>query len=305
MAGGAALAGIGFMVLGVFLFATNDAMGKWMLASYGVGQILLIRSAAALLVLAPFARRAGGAIARPARPGLHGARAVASTLEIGLFYVALLHLPLASVMTFYLAAPIYVTALSALFLKENVGWKRWAAVLAGFCGVLIALGPSLAAASFGAAVAVAGSLAYAVMIILTRRLASAGGTTLIVWQTVGALLLGLALAPFDWRAPSAFDFGVLALLGLVAMGAHVCVNRSLAIAEASVVVPYQYTLIVWAIVYGMAFFGEEPTPSLLLGAALIVASGLFILLRERARGQRATVAAVPDALAQEDGAGPV
>lgn len=296
----AAIAGIAFMLLGVFLFAVNDTLGKWLVASFAVGQILLIRSVAALIVIAPFAWRERRTIARPERIGIHILRAVVSTLEVALFYWALFYLPLADVMTFYLAGPVYVTALSAIFLKEKVGWMRWSAVLVGFCGVLVALGPNLATASTGALIAIAGSLTYAALIITTRVVSSASGTTLITWQTVGTLIGGLILAPFDWRPPTGVDFLLLGLLGFVSMTAHVCINQALKIAEASTVVPYQYTLIVWAILFGYVFFGDVPSVPLLVGAATIVLSGLFIFLREQKRGRPAAAGLATDVVPDRD-----
>lgn len=289
-----ALAGVGFMLFGVFMFAVNDAMGKWLVATYAVGQVLLLRSVAALAILAPFVRREGlRQVARPKRIGLHALRALGSAAEVALFYWALSYLPLANVMTFYLAGPIYVTALSALILRERVGWVRWSAVLVGFAGVVIALGPDLARTGWPALIAVAGSLAYAFLLISTRVLADAGETTLITWQVGAALVMGVFLLPFGWVTPSGFDLFFLALLGVVSMAAHVCVNRSLMLAPASVVVPYQYTLILWAVLFGAVFFDERPGPTLLAGAALITASGVFIFLREQrlSRGQSAATAA--------------
>lgn len=298
-------AGIALMLIGIALFAANDAMGKWLIATYAVGQMILIRSIAALIVLAPFVRREGWAILRPERRGLHAVRGFLSAGETTLFYVALYYLPLAEVMTFYLAAPIYVVALSALVLGEDVGWRRWSAVLVGFAGVLVALGPSLSIDPVGAAIAIAGSFAFALLITLTRRLSAASGTTLIVWQTVATLIVGLVLAPFAWTTPGWGGLAALCLLGIVSMAAHVSVNRSLSIAPASVVVPFQYTLIVWAIFYGVLFFGDRPSVPLFVGAGLIVASGLFILLRERRRGLAPTVAIPETAAGSRIDAGPL
>lgn len=291
-------AGIAFMLVGIALFAANDAMAKWLIATFSVGQMILVRSVAALLVLMPFVLKEGRAVLTPERPALHVLRGALSAAEIALFYAALYYLPLAEVMTFYLAAPIYVVALSVLFLGERVGWRRLSAVVFGFLGVVVALGPSLSVDATGSMIAIAGSFAFALMVVLTRRLSGASGTTLIVWQIVSTLLLGLVLAPFAWTTPDAGGLAALCLLGLVSMAGHVCVNRSLAVAEASVVVPFQYTLIVWAIFYGVLFFEDRPTVPLFLGAGMIVASGLFILWRERAKGLPVTAAVAPDAVAE-------
>ena len=279
----AVAAGIGMMLLGMLLFSMNDVMGKWLVATYTVGQLLLIRSVAALGLLAPFIRREGAAaFTGMQRPWLQLVRAFFATAEVALFYWAVIYLPLADVVTFYLAGPIYVTALSVILLGERVGWRRWAAVLVGFAGVVIALRPSAASVSWPALIALAGSLFFAISMITTRMLRGTSDTMLVTTQTLGALLLGAVAAPFGWVMPSLRDFLLLCLLGIVALIAHACTNRSLKLAPASVVVPYQYTLIVWAIVFGYLVFGDVPAALMLLGAAIIIAAGLFIFLREQA-----------------------
>jgi len=280
-------AGIGLMLAGIFLFALNDALGKWLVATYSVGQVLLIRSLAALVVLAPFAVREGaGAFVRAPRPGIQLLRAVFATGEVALFYWALASLPLADVMTYYLAGPIYVTAMAAILLREPVGWRRWSAVIAGFCGVIVALRPSTTSLSVPALVALAGSFSFSLLMICTRLVRGTSDVVLVSWQTLGALAFGAMVAPFTWTpfiwtAMSAADLGLLLLLGLVAMGAHMCINRALTVAPPSVVVPYQYTTIVWAILLGFWFFGDVPHPAMLTGCAIIVGAGIYIFMRER------------------------
>jgi drug/metabolite transporter (DMT)-like permease len=279
-----ATAGILLMLGGIFLFSVNDALGKWLVATYTVWQVLLIRSAAALVVLAPFIWREGIAPFRQApKPALQIVRVIFSTLEVAGFYWAVKYLSLADVMTFYLAAPIYVTAVSALFLREQVGWRRWSAVLIGFVGVIIALRPTSASWSAPALIALAGSFSFSFLMIVTRHLRGTSDTVLVTGQTVAALIFGAAFAPFHWVALTWRDGALLALLGVVAMIAHVCVNRSLKLAPASVVVPYQYTLIVWAIVFGFFVFGDVPEIAMLAGAAVIVGAGIYIFIREQAR----------------------
>ncbi len=283
----AALAGIALMTGGIFLFSVNDVMGKWLVATYTVGQVLLLRSLAALAVLAFLLRREGLAPFRRApRPGLQALRVVFSTAEVACFYWAVAYMPLADVMTYYLAGPLYVAALAAVLLGERIDRVQALCVAAGFVGVLIALNPTGAALGLPALVALAGSLCFSLLMVTTRLLRGTPDTVLVTTQTAGALLFGLALAPFGWVAPSALDFGLLSLLGIVAMGAHMCVNRSLKLAPASTVVPFQYTLIVWAVVLGWLVFGDWPGPGVLAGAALIVAAGLVLLWHERRGGER-------------------
>lgn len=278
----ATLAGIAMMLLGILMFSLNDVMGKWLVATYTVGQVLLLRSAAALLVIAPFVVKQGiGRTLRPERPGLQALRVALGSCEVALFYWAVSYLPLADTMTLWLAAPVWAVVLAALLLGERVDAGRWLAVAAGFVGVVIALNPSGQSLSMPALIALVGSFSFAAMMITGRQLRGTPDVTLVAWQTLGALLMGVVLLPFGWVTPSLADTALLGLLGIVAMIAHLCVTRSLKLAEASVVVPYQYTLIIWALVFGWLVFGDWPTPAMLLGAALIIAAGLALLVLER------------------------
>lgn len=278
----AVAAGIALMLAGCFMFSLNDTLGKWLVATYSVGQLLLIRSIAALLLLAPLIHRVGWRAFRAApRPGLQVLRAALSSCEVGLFYWAVAYLPLADVVTYYLAGPIFVTALSALLLREKVGWRRWSAVLVGFAGVLVALRPSSASFSLPALIALTGSAFFAFLMIVTRTVRGTSDVVLVSTQMVGTLVIGAVLAPIGWVTPNPRDFLLLGLLGVVAMVAHGCINRSLKLAPASVVVPYQYTLILWAMVLGYLVFGDAPGLLLIAGASIIVAAGIYIFLRER------------------------
>src|SRR3569833_3411917 len=136
------VAGIALMLIGIFFFSVNDTMGKWLISTYSVGQVLLLRSISAIIILSPFIAKAGiGAFFNAPRPWLQVLRAAFATFEVACFYWALSGMSLADTMTFYLAGPIYVTAVSPFLLGEHVGWRRWMAVVAGFVGVMVALGP--------------------------------------------------------------------------------------------------------------------------------------------------------------------
>lgn len=283
-------AGIALMLAGIFFFALNDALGKWLVATYSVGQILLVRSFAALALLAPFIWREGWApFAAAPRPWLQFLRPVFATFEVACFYWALAYMPLADVMTFYLAGPVYVTALSPFLLGEHVGWRRWLAVCAGFVGVMIALNPSAQSFTPASMVALAGSVSFSLLMICTRLVRGTSDVVLVTTQTVGALAFGAVTAPFAWAPLNWADAALLVLLGAVAMVAHVCINRALKLAPASVVVPYQYTTIVWAILLGYMFFGDIPGLAVLTGAAIIIAAGLYIFVREAARAKPETI----------------
>jgi len=279
-----AVAGILLMLLGYFMFALNDAMGKWLVASYSVGQVLLVRSVGAFLVLSPMIVRQGVSdLVRPGRPGLQALRVLFATLDTALFYAAVVYLPLADVLTFYMAGPIYIAALSHVFLGEKVGWRRWLAIVVGFGGVVIALRPSTASLSLSSLFALLGSLSFAISMILGRRLRGTSDTTLVTLQTLGSLVLGLVLALADWRAPGVLDWAALLLLGVVSCVAHLLITRALKLAPASTLAPLQYTLLLWGVVFGVVFFGDVPDSQLLVGSAIIVLAGLFIFHRQKVR----------------------
>lgn len=278
-------AGIVIMLVGMLMFSLNDAMGKMLVFTYSVGQVLLIRSIAALLVLTPFLYRQGrDHILAIEKPRMQLLRVLLSTFEVFCFYYAVSLYPLADVMTFWLACPIYVAALAPFLLGEHVGWRRWSAIVIGFVGVVIALQPG--GRDFGPAtiVSILGPVAFAAFIVSGRSLRATPDTTLVFWQIIAALVAGLVLSPFDWITPTLRDTVLLALLGVVAMAAHMLVNRALKLADASTLAPLQYSLLFWAVIFGYIFFGDVPNTPVYIGAALIVAAGIFIVLRERALG---------------------
>ena len=284
----AALAGIGFMLMAVFLFALNSAAGKWLVARYPVGEFMLIRSCFTLLFLSPFIWRAGrAAFANAPKPGLQILRVVLSSLEIAMFFWAVSYLPLADTTTFYLAGPIYVTALSVIMLRESVGWRRWSAVLVGFCGVVIALRPSSSRFTLPALIALVGSVTYALVMITTRALRETNDVMLMTTHFIGQFAFGAALAPFGWITPAGDDLLIMAALGGATIVAQLSVIRSLKLASASVVVPYQYTLIVWSVMFGWLMFAELPDLYTVAGAVIIVAAGLYIFWREQLKAREA------------------
>src|SRR6185437_16252454 len=181
----ARLAGIGLMLLGVFMFSFGDALGKFLVSTYAVGQLLWLRACAALLVLSPLIWRSRAQFFRLERPKLQAIRVLLSTLEVAAFFLATVYLPLADVTTYYLACPIFVTALSALVLRERVGWRRWSAILIGFIGVLIALQPSEQTVSWPALIALGGSTSFAILMLITRQVRATPDIVLASSQFLG------------------------------------------------------------------------------------------------------------------------
>ena len=281
----ARLAGIALMVLSIFMFSFGDAMGKFLVGTYSVGQLLFLRACAALLLLSPLIWKQRYLFLNLERPGLQLFRVVLSTLEVAAFFLATVYLPLADVITYYLAGPIFVTAMSAIFLGEKVGWRRWTAILIGFCGVLIALRPSAQTVSLPALIALGGSLSFSTLMLITRSLRKTPDIVMASTQFVGTFSLGAVLSAFNWVPPTPGSLVIFAAAGLVSVTALFCVNRSLKLAPASVVVPYQYSMIVWAVIFGFVVFGDVPSIATLVGAAIIIGAGFYIYLRERDLGR--------------------
>jgi drug/metabolite transporter (DMT)-like permease len=289
----ARLAGIGLMLLSIFMFSFGDALGKFLVATYSVGQLLWLRACAALIVLLPMIWRHRAEFVRLERPWLQLLRVTLSTLEVAAFFLATVYLPLADVVTYYLACPIFVTALSAIVLRERVGWRRWSAVLIGFGGVLIALRPSAQTVSWPAMIALGGSLSFAVLMLITRSLRATPDIVLASSQFAGTFALGALMSPFGWVTPSISSLGLFAAAGCISVSALLCVNRSLKLAPASVVVPYQYSMIVWAVMFGYVVFGDVPSLATIVGAVIIIGAGFYIFLRERELGHGEAVVSPP------------
>jgi S-adenosylmethionine uptake transporter len=273
--------GIGLYLAGVFFFAANDALGKWLVTSYGVGEILFIRSIGGLAMLVPIALIAGVSLRFRGDWRLQLVRILAQTLDSYCFYRATRSLPLADVMTFYMAAPIIVTAISALALGEKVGPYRWGAVIVGFIGVVIALAPTGDAFQPATLIALLGTFMFAISLTLTRKLRDIHPLSLVGWQYIGSGVIGALVSPLQWVTPGPIDFGLLLVLGMVSAACFLLITRALALAQASLLAPFQYSAILWAAMFGWLVWADVPTQRIILGNAILVASGLFVFYRER------------------------
>lgn len=289
----ARLAGIGLMLLGIFLFSFGDALGKFIVGTYSVGQLLFLRSLGSLILISPLLWRNRAQFTALRRPGLQVIRVVLSTAEVAAFFAAAIYLPLADIITYYLAAPIFVTAGAAFFLGEHVGWRRWVAIAVGFSGVLIALQPSAQTVSWPALIALGGSMSFATLMLVTRSLRDTPDIVLVSSQFVGTFVFGGLIAPLGWVTPSFPHLGLFLLAACFSVGAGISLNRSLILAPASVVVPYQYSMIIWAVIFGYVAFGDVPAAHTLVGAAVIIGAGLYIFFRERHLARQEPVVVAP------------
>ena len=270
-------AGILLYSAGIFCFTVNDALGKWLMADYSASQLMFLRAIGASAILAIIMVRSRTSLLPDGQYGLHVLRIVCSAADTFAFYYSSRSLPLADVMTFYMAAPLVIVALSAIMLGERVGSARWAAVVCGFVGVVIALRPGQAALSMSSLLALTGAVLFALTMIITRRLRATNWLALTSYQVVGTGLLGAATSALAWTTPNAFDLGLMLVVGIVSMGCFMSLTKALSLAPASLLAPFQYASIVWAVLIGWAVWGDVPTATTLVGVAVIVASGVYAI----------------------------
>jgi len=275
--------GILFYLAGVFCFAANDALAKIMVGHFDVAEILVIRSIGGLAMLVPVAVYMRVKFALPGHWGWHLFRILAQLGDSYCFYLATRTLPLADVMTFYMAGPIIVTAISGLLMGEKVGPYRWGAVIVGFVGVVIALAPTGAAFSPGALIALAGAIMFAVSLVITRKQRDSHPLMLVGSQFAGSGLIAALVAPVAWVTPGLTDLSLLLLLGVGAAACFLMITKALMLAPASLLAPFQYSAILWAAMFGWIIWQDVMTPRIILGNAILIASGLFVFYREQRR----------------------
>ncbi len=277
------LRGIAFVVLAMCLVPIMDGIAKHLSASYAVGQIVWARYFFHLLLLLPFVLwRYGGGALRPPRPRLQVLRGSLMLGATTLFFAAIALMPLADATALVFISPLVVTALSPWLLGERVGPRRWSAVAVGFAGASIIIRPGLGIFDWGGLLAVAAGVVYAFFLIATRKLAGSAPAAVTLAHTalVGALVMTVVL-PLVWTTPGPADLGLMAAMGLIAAAGHFFLIRAYDHAPASLLAPYSYSEIVMATAIGFAVFGDFPDLWTWCGIAVIVASGIYVSLRER------------------------
>ena len=274
--------GIAYMIGGSLLLTMNDAVVKWVSSDFQLGQILVSRGLAALVIITlVLCWRKEFNIFRVKYPKIQLLRAVLMIAGTYLFISGLRLMPLAENVAVAFVGPIFVTALAPLILAERVGWRRWAAVLVGFAGVLVMLRPGGDGLNWAALFPAGAALCGALRDLLTRRIShtEASGTTLF-YSTLGVTLAGAVAAPFGWQPPGMVDLGLFALAGVLLCAAHFLHIETFRFAEAALVTPFKYSSLLWAGAIGFLIWGDTPDRWTVLGAALLIGSGLYIFHRE-------------------------
>ncbi len=281
--------GIFYMVISTVLFAGVNAIVKWELALYPVGEVAFYRALFALVAVAVIVLpRTGIAVFRSRRYLAHLQRGISQFGSMTCMFLAFRSLPLGSAVAIGFAAPLFTTLLSAVLLKEPVGPYRWSALVVGFIGVVIVTEPGPGTLQSGAVFALANAVLISSVAVAIRRMSATESTeTLTLYQMIVITACTLFLLPFGFVAPSWLDALGLALAGIGNGIAQYWWTRALTLAPPSAVVPFNYLSIVWAAILGFAIWGDLPTPHLLIGGTVVIGSGLYILYRETIRRARA------------------
>jgi drug/metabolite transporter (DMT)-like permease len=277
--------GIFYMLAATVSFAGSTAAAKWLVAIYPPGEVLLLRQVASLatcaVMILPFT---GPSVFHTRRLRDHGIRAVSQAAAQTLILIALALLPLASAVAINFSAPLFATLASAIFLREAVGPVRWTALLIGFLGVLVITNPGADTFQIGTVYAIGNAILYGSVTAGVRGMtATESAETLIMYQMVLLTVIFAAFLPFGFVTPTWIDGAVMLLIGVANAFGQYWWTRALHLAPASAVTPFYYFSLIWAIGLGFLIWGDVPTVSLLIGSAIVVGSGLFLLWRETGR----------------------
>ncbi len=309
----ASMKGVPFVLFGIFVFTIQDVIIKWMSGNYPVHEIVFVRNLVAILPVMVLVYLEGGwSLLKTRRPWPHVVRAVGMFLSYLSFYLGIAAMPLADAVALFFVAPLLITALSVPFLGEQVGLRRWIAVIVGLGGVVVMLRPGGGVVEPAGLLMIFSALSYAVVVIITRRIAATEkASTMALYACYAYVLLGgligaligdgrflaaagdhasLAFMLRAWQMPSLMDFGLMVVLAFITAIGFYCLSQAYRQSEASMVAPFEYIAIPLATLWGYLFWDQLPDRVALAGMAMIVGSGLYVLKREARRGRRVATA---------------
>jgi drug/metabolite transporter (DMT)-like permease len=299
--------GITLLVAGIAVFSAQDLILKLLSGAYPLHQAMVLRSLMALPLLLLLVHRESGlsSLITPGTRRMIG-RGVIMFVAYTSYYLALASLPMARTVALYFSAPLFITVLSVVILGEKVGPRRWLALLAGFAGVILMVRPGGDLFDWAALLPVLAGLCYALSMISARKLGETEtATAMAFWGNAvflaAALILSavlgsghfagtghpsLAFLTRGWVAPGLFDLSLMLGCGVIAALGLTLLTQAYRIAEASVVTPFEYTAMIWGVVYGWVFFHQWPDRTSWAGITIIIGAGLYVLWREaRSKGQ--------------------
>ena len=273
---------IGYMIAAGAIFAFSSAASKWLVATYPPGEVLFSRVFVSLILFSAFALPTEGlAVLRTRKPVAHVLRSISQFTSQTLLLIAFSLMPLASATAINFSAPLFATLASLVFLKEPVGPARWLALVVGFFGVLIVTNPGGETFQVGALYALGNALLFGTVTAGVRGMSTTeSAKTLTMYQLIWlSIFYGMTL-PFFFVMPTAADMPLIVANGICNMLGQYWWTRAIHLAPTSAVVPFQYLSLVWAMGLGFALWGDIPTIGLVIGSAIVVGSGLFLLWHE-------------------------
>jgi drug/metabolite transporter (DMT)-like permease len=291
--------GIMFMLGASVMFAISNALSKWVVAIYPVGEVMFSRSLSSLIVCSAFMLpMTGFSVFATKRPRDHIARGLSQAISQTFTVLAFSLMPLAGAVAINFSAPLFAALISVLWLKERAGAARWGTLLAGFVGVLIVVKPGADSFQLGALFALANAIMYGSVTVAVRGMSKTeSANTLLMWQMVTLAVFHSFLLVFGFRWPTPQHAGLLVSSGVANAAAQYLWTKALHAAPATAVSPFYYFLLVWSLVLGFVVWGDVPTMSLLIGSGIVVASGLFLLYYEAQHEAAPQVLKAPDAAA--------
>jgi drug/metabolite transporter (DMT)-like permease len=274
--------GILAMIVAALLLTLNDATTKWLTQSYPVWQVLALRQFCSLLVIVPTIHFVAGwgVVKVTNRPGM-ALRAAFFVATTGTIVVSFSVLPLVLVTAIAFSSPLFVVAFSHLFTEENVGPRRWLAVLAGFAGVMMIVRPGGSGFELVLILPVLAALFAGSRDIITRGLSrTESSISILLWSNLAVVAVALAVTSVQgWQAITGTAALLLLLNGALNAAAHFLIIEALRLGEASLVAPFRYSGLIWATMLGLVIWGDFPDSWTLAGSAVLVASGVYIIER--------------------------
>lgn len=267
---------------GVAFLVANDAVAKLLTDRYAPIQIVFLRNLIAVPIIATVIMLVFGASTlRTHHPRLHAMRGALMVVGAWLYFTALIHMPLAEATALVFSAPIFITALSVPLLGEHVGWRRWGAVLLGFVGVLVIVRPGSATFQLAALLPVGTALCYAIFMISARWIDRAERLwTMMLFAMLFPMLYSAPFAIANWTSVHAGDIALFVAIAVFGSLGLALIGQAFRMAPAAIVAPFDYTALIWATGLGWMIWGDIPLLWTILGAAIIVVSGIIIILRE-------------------------
>lgn len=276
------LRGIALILAAFALFSVTDTLMKHLSGIYALPQTVFFTTLFGLVPIVGLALWQGGLrMLATRRPGAQALRAAFGITAGYCAFYSFTRMPIADAYAILFTSPLIIAALSALLFRERIDARRWAAILAGFLGVLVMLRPGGGIIDLGALAAFVSALCFAGSALVVRHLGrDETAPSFPFYGNAMALVLLTPVLPFVFVAPQAADLALMALSGFTSGMALLCLLTAFRIAPGPVVAPFQYTQMVWGVLFGWLVFGDVPGPRLLVGGAVVIGAGLYLLRRE-------------------------